>query len=107
VKESYNASKSTFILSSILGMLIVSTLVAISSYFIRPSIELDLKTKLVSKLSKIEVKNSFIQVSGRDITLYGSVPNKIDALTAEDIATNIQGVRQVKNELLIKGEKIE
>ena len=90
-----------------LGVLIISTLVAISSYFILPSIELDLKTKLVANLSQTGLTSSNIRVSGRNITLYGSVSSNTDITVAEDIAKSIWGVRQVNNSLLIKTEEIE
>jgi len=107
VQKSISSSKSALLLLSMLGVLIVSTLVAISSYFLLPSIELDLKTKLVANLSQTGITSSNISVSGRNITLYGSVSSNTDIIVAEDIAKSIWGVRRVNNSLLIKTEEIE
>lgn len=107
MQKSISSSKSALLLLSMLGVLIVSTLVAISSYFLLPSIELDLKTKLVANLSQTGITSSNISVSGRNITLYGSVSSNTDIIVAEDIAKSIWGVRRVNNSLLIKTEEIE
>ena len=105
MKKSISSSKSAFLLLSMLGVLIISTLVVISSYFLLPSIELDLKTKLVANLSRTGVTSSNISVSGRNITLYGPVSSNTDVIVAENIAKSIWGVRQVNNSLLIKKKK--
>lgn len=107
VQKPIGLPKSVLLLLSILGVLVISTLVVISSYFLRPSIELDLKAKLIDNFSKAGVDNSIIYVSGRDITLSGSVSSKADAKISENIAKSVWGVRQVNNSLLIEAKEIE
>jgi len=102
-----SSSKSALLLLSVLGILVISTLVVISSYFLQPTIELDLKRKLTESLSKAGMDSSIIRVSGRDITLHGSISSKNDAKVAEDIAKKIRGVRQVKNSLVVNVDIVE
>lgn len=102
-----SSSKSALLLLSILGILIISTLVVLSSYFLRPLIEIDLKEKLSKNLTKSGIHTSItVHVSGRDIILFGSVLNKRDALIAENTTKKTWGVRHVKNNLLIKNRKL-
>lgn len=97
-----SSSKSALLLLTILGALIVSTLVVISSYFLRPIIEHELKKELLIGLSQVGITTSNIYISGRDVTLYGVITNKSKAIKAEKLAKEIWGVRQVTNKLLIK-----
>ena len=100
-------SKSALLLLGTLGILIISTLIAISSYFLQPAIELDLKRKLIINFFKAGIDTSIIHISGRDITLNGSVSSKNNANIAEDLAKKISGVRQVKNNLSISNDITE
>ena len=96
-----HSAQSALLLLSIIGVLIISTLVVISSYFLRPTIELDLKEKLVISLSDVALENQVINVSGRDITLHGSVGDIREATIAEETAKKVWGVRQVSNNLFV------
>jgi len=107
VKKSDNSPKSAILLLGILGALIILTLVAVSSYFLLPSIEHDLEMKLKAGLSKVGIFNSEINISGRDITLNGLVSSKSDAVIAEIIANKTWGVRQVTNSLSIISKESE
>jgi len=107
VEKSDNSSKSAILLLGILGALIILTLVAVSSYFLLPSIEHDLEMKLKTSLSKVGIFNSEINISGRDITLNGLVSSQSDAVIAEIIANKTWGVRQVTNSLSIMPKESE
>ena len=102
-----NTPKSAILFLGIVGLLTISTLIAVSSYFLLPSIENDLKTKLSANLSKAGILNSTVNVSGRDITLNGFVFSKSDAELAEVIAKKTWGVRRVTNKLLITPNRID
>ncbi len=102
VTQTGNSSKSALLLLSIIGVLVISTLVVISSYFLRPTIEFDLKEKLVSSLSKVGLNTPLVRVSGRDVELHGSVATVNELTIAEETAKRVWGVRQVNNHLLIK-----
>lgn len=104
--QSGSSPKSAFILLSIISIMVISTLVLISSYFLRPAIEINLKDQLVSSLSKAGLMNSMVRVSGRDVELHGAVSNINERIAAEEAAKQIWGVRQVENHLLVmKGSK--
>lgn len=102
-----NSPKSPLVLLTTLGILVIATLVVASTYFLRPGIELELKNKLANNFAKAGLVNTMINISGRDVTLNGAVPNKAEALKAENAAKEIWGIRQVNNQLLIKNQSIE
>ena len=80
----------------------MATLVVASAYFLRPSIETELKKKLSDGFSKAGIVCCLITISGRDVILNGAVPNKATSFKVEKTAKEIWGVRQVTNKLLIK-----
>lgn len=99
------SSKSPLIFLSILGVLVISTLVMISSYFLRPSIEIDLKEQLIEKLSNIGINTPTIKVSGMDVTLTGTVSDQSKKIIAEETVKKIWGVRRVNNHLVVETEQ--
>lgn len=95
-------SKSVLLLFSILGILIISTLVVISNYFLRPTIEASLKESILRNLSKADSITPVIDVSGRDISLYGIAPSQNEANLVEKLTKETWGVRQVRNNISVK-----
>ncbi len=106
MKKHSNTSFTVLLFSSILGVLVVSTLVAASSFFLRPVIELDLKNKLISDLLKAGITPPVINISGRDITLSGFISNEKESIRTEETAKKVWGVRKVNNHLIVRS-KIE
>lgn len=76
----------------------------ISGYFLRPSIEFDLREQLSSRLSKVGIIAPVIYVSGMDVTLKGTVSKKSEIVTAEEIVKKVWGVRRVNNYLLVENQ---
>jgi len=107
VPNSNKQAKSPFVFLVTLAVLVIATLVVATSYFLRPSIELELKNKLLNNFASLGFNNTTIHISGRDITLHGAVKNKTEAMQAENTAKEIWGVREVDNQLLIKNHSIE
>ena len=99
------SSKSPLILLSILGVLIIATLVMISSYFLRPSIEIDLRDQLSSGLSKAGIVTPIVHVSGMDVTLKGVVLDQSKIEEAEKTAKKVWGVRRVNNYLSVESQQ--
>lgn len=100
-KFSYS-SVSPLIFLGILGVLIISTLVMVSSYFLRPSIEIDLKEQLTHSLSNIGIIAPIIHVSGMDVTLSGTVSDSSEKEIAEETVRKVWGVRRVNNHLFVQ-----
>ena len=90
-----------------MGTLIIATLTFGSAYFIEPNVETDLRNKLLTRFTQLGIANNVVSISGRDVTLTGSVKNKKESIMAENTALAIQGIRQVDNKLLIKNQTIE
>ena len=90
------------VLLFVITLLVISTLVTASAYFLRPSIELELKEKVTLKMDQNEVSNITVNVSGRDVTIDGSVRNKETLSSVEKVTSEVQGVREVNNRLVIK-----
>lgn len=94
-------------LSATIGLLIIFTLVIASTYFLRPTMESELKQQLDNKLYLSGIRNTRIDISGRDVTLNGLVKDKAEANRVERIAKDIWGIRDVSNHLVIKNHAIE
>ena len=94
--------KSPLVLLFLLTLLVVSTLVTASAYFLRPSIETEIKQKVTKKIEEKGVSNMMVNVSGRDVTISGSVDTKEDSTKVEEMSSKVQGVREINNKLLIK-----
>ncbi len=99
--------KSPLIFLGLIAFLIVSTLVVASSYFLKPSIELELKIKLEQSLANVGIFNTGVKLSGRDVILNGQVNSISDLIKAEKIAEGVLGVRDVTNQLLVKNQTNE
>lgn len=90
-----------------IAVLVISTLVVASTYFLRPNIEDNLKTELKYRFSQVGLGNAVIDVSGRDVILMGDVNNKAEVIKAENTAKKIWGVREVENKLLVNKQSVE
>lgn len=95
-------AKSPLVLLVTLSILVVATLVVASSYFLRPSIEQELKRVLTTRFSNVGLTQTVVNISGRDVVLNGVVKDQSEAKKAELTAKETWGVRQVDNQLLIK-----
>jgi len=102
-----HTSKSPLTLLLLLALMVIATLVVISNYFLRPSMEMDLTKKITSNLIRSGLASTSITVSGRDVTLEGSVKNQADAVKAERLIQENWDIRQLENKLVIKNQTIE
>ncbi len=100
-------SKSPAILLLLLATLIISTLVVSSHYFVRPSLEFDLKLKITQSLAKQDLQKTNFFIKGRDVVISGQVKGKHEAQKIKRIIENVRGVRQVTSELVIKNQTVE
>lgn len=107
MSKSQQSAKSPFVLLTSLGILVIATLVVGTTYFLRPSIEHELKEKLLHNFANAGFVNTIVNISGRDVTLHGNVQDKAEALKAENTAKETWGIRQVDNQLLIKNQSVE
>lgn len=96
--------KSPLTLLVLLSLLVILTLVAASTYFLRPTIELELKEKVTDKIEAKGHVNIKVDVSGRDVTLKGMVNSAEESSKLESISSQVKGVHEIKNKLLIKEE---
>ncbi|MEE9326835.1 MAG: BON domain-containing protein [Cocleimonas sp.] len=103
----HSHSKSPAILLLLLATLIISTLVALSHYFIRPSLEFNLKLKITQSLAKQDLQKTSFLINGRDVVVHGQVKEKQEAQRIKKIIENVSGVRQVTSELVIKNQTVE
>jgi len=94
--------KSPLVLLFLLTLLVISTLITASAYFLRPSIETEIKEKVIATIEEKGLGNMTIDVSGRDVTISGSVDTESDSSRVEKISSEVQGVREINNKLLIK-----
>ena len=94
--------KSPLTLLLLLSLLVVLTLVTASTYFLRPSMETDLKEKVVDKIEEKGHLDINVDVSGRDVTLKGTVKSEEESSTLENISSKVQGVHEINNKLIIK-----
>ncbi|MEE9446126.1 MAG: BON domain-containing protein [Cocleimonas sp.] len=95
-------SKSPLVLLLLLTILVISTLITASAYFLRPSIETEIKEKVIEKIEQKGLGNMIVDVSGRDVTISGYVDTKEKSSKVEEISSEVQGVREINNKLLIK-----
>lgn len=95
-------TKSPMVLLFVITLLVISTLVTASAYFLRPSIELELKEKVTEKIDQNGVSKLVVNVSGRDVTIDGFVRNEETYSSVEKITGEIYGVREINNRLVIK-----
>ena len=102
-----HSSKSPLTLLVLLAVMVIATLVVISNYFLRPSMEFDLTHKITKNLLSYGINNAVINVSGRDVTLTGSVLNHDESIKAVKLIRKNRDIRQVDNKLVIKNQTIE
>ncbi len=107
VSSTNKSAKSPFILLAMIGILIIATLVVATTYFLQPRIETELRQQLLINFSQAGLTETFVDVSGRDVTLNGVVNNQAEAIKAENTAKQTQGVHQVNNRLLVKNQSSE
>jgi hypothetical protein len=95
-------SKSPLILLLLISLLALVTLIAASTYFLRPIMETEIKEKVVDKMEEKGHSDIKVAVSGRDVTIEGTVTSEEESTQLENVSSKVQGVREIKNKLLIK-----
>ena len=105
--NAYPKSKSPMMLSALIGVLIISTLMTVSYYFLSPGVENNLKHQIVKSLNKYQLFNAVVSVEGRDVVLRGIAQNESDANKLEMEIKNISGIHKVDSKLLIKNQTID
>ena len=107
MQNPHHASKSPLTLLVLLGLMVIATLVVISNYFLRPSMEMNLTRNITSNLIKSGIEGASITVSGRDIILEGAVQSEADIVKVERLIQENWDIRQLENKLVIKNQTIE
>jgi len=107
MQKTVRPSKSPLTLLVLLGIMVIATLVVISDYFVRPGMEQDLTDKVTQGLHNQGLLNATVKVRGRDVMLSGSIPDSVNSKQAEEMIQQIQGIRQIDNNLVIKNQAIE
>ena len=100
-------SKSPLTLLLLIGILVISTLVVISNYFLRPGLESSIKDQVRGNLSEIGIETVKVSVEGRNVLLEGFTLNHSDWEKAVNIVNKIQGINQVENLLVVKNQTNE
>ncbi|KAG1657139.1 5'-3' exonuclease [Nymphon striatum] len=100
-------SKSPLTLLLLIGIMVISTLVVISNYFLRPSLELNIKDEVSQNLKENGFKSVKVKVEGRDVLLEGFIFKQEDSLKVENVMSRIQGIHQIDNQLVVKNQTNE
>ena len=102
--NSTSQNKSPYILLLLLSVLVISTLVVASLYFIRPNLETELEHRVSDNLEKAGIDEAKLEVavSGRDAVITGQVESLAVAKKVEKTAKETCGVRFIDNQLLVK-----
>lgn len=90
-------NRSQLLLVALFALSMIALLV-IAILFVAPDIEKDLNQKIIAQLEKEGITAS-VSVSGRDITLSGSV-DAADIEKAETITADVEGVHFIDNQLI-------
>ncbi len=64
--------------------------------------EMDLKEKVVDIIEEKGHLSINVDVSGRDVTLKGTVNSEEESSSLESISSKVKGVHEINNKLLIK-----
>lgn len=96
--------KSPLVLLLLIFLLALVTLVTASNYFLRPLMETEIKEKVAHKIEEKGHSNINVDVSGRDVTIKGIVNSEAESSILEKISSNVEGVREINNKLLIKNQ---
>lgn len=107
MSKQHNLPSSPLILLLLIGLLVISTLLMLAYYFVRPGVELELEKKIIQKFESQNLLNTAISVKGRDVSISGVVLNKVDALNVEMILNSIEGIRQINNHLVLRNQSVE
>ena len=94
-------SKSPLTLLLVISLLVISTCVMISNYFLRPGLESDLKNRVVTTLSSHNITNVVINVEGRGVVLNGIADNLLEVKKVGSEVQKISGISHVKNKLVV------
>lgn len=97
-------SKTPLVLLLFISLLAVVTLVTASSYFLRPVMETEIKEKIVDKMKEAGHADIEVEVSGRDVTIKGTVKSEEESSSLEKVSSKVQGVREINNKLLIENQ---
>lgn len=97
-------SKIPLVLLLLISLLTLVTLVTASNYFLRPIMETEIKEKVIHKIEEKGHLDINVNVSGRDVTIKGTVDSKEESSALEKVSSNVQGVREIDNKLLIKNQ---
>lgn len=98
---------SPFTLVIILGVLVISTLVLISHFFLAPKIENDLRNQISERLTKEMNGNVFFNISGRDVNVKALVADKTEADKFKSIISSVEGIRDFNFDFMIKNQSSE
>ncbi len=107
MQESERSSRSPLTLMILIGFMVISTLVVMSNYFIRPSMESGLAQKITENLHSQGLLDMTLKIRGEDVTLTGHASNNAEAIKAEKMIQEIWGIHKVDNKLVIKKQTIE
>ena len=102
-----STSKSPLTLLLLIGVLVIATLVVISNYFLRPGLELTIKDEVIENLKEGGIKTVKVSVDGRNVLLEGYIFKQEDSIKVESIVSKIEGIHQVKNQLVVKNQTNE
>lgn len=86
--------RSPLILLILISILIIATLLMVAYYFVRPTIESELKYEIRSDLDNNGLQNTNIIISGRDVVVSGS--SEASTAAAKKVVEDVRGVRKVK-----------
>lgn len=102
--DSTSQKKSPFILLFLLSILVISTLVVASLYFVRPNLETELEQRVTQNIEKVGVDETKVDVvvTGRDAVITGEVASLAVAKKVEQTAKDTCGIRFIDNQLLVK-----
>lgn len=105
--NSTSQKKSPFILLLLLSILVISTLVVASLYFVRPNLETELAQRVSHNLEKEGVSDTKVDVvvTGRDAVITGEVESIVVAKKIEQTAKDTCGIRFIDNQLLVKNSQ--
>jgi osmotically-inducible protein OsmY len=87
--------------NALLGLLGLLVLLVLCPYCRGPAIEDDIRTRSTASVQDSGVDGVGLSVSGRDVTLTGSVPSEEVRRRLWEIATAVWGVRMVHDQLEI------
>jgi outer membrane protein OmpA-like peptidoglycan-associated protein len=99
--DSTRSTQQLFPLMALLTLLVVATLTLLTLWFKQPVIETDLLQRARQTLTEAGLPPSGLHFSGRDGVLSGTVASEAEASRLVEIASQVYGVRDVDNQLIV------